>query len=197
MRRTIKIGKTKLTLCASLYTHIAYRAEFGRELLRDLIDGDTVAYLQALYVLACEGTGNLPTFDEWVGTLGRIDIAGIITIVSELYAETAKVSKQNRSANTGGDSLPLRADELCVMLMSAGLQMSDFHDITLGMALDILHEKVRSIRRANGENIPDPEEQYRIALGNLPDVKAAYEAGGISENDYKRYIDMLKRWEAD
>jgi len=56
---------------------------------------------------------------------------------------------------------------------------------------------VAIIRRANGENIPDPEEQYRIALGNLPDVKAAYEAGGISENDYKRYIDMLKRWEAD
>ena len=197
MRRTVEIGGRRYSLCASVYTLVLYRGLFGRELLDDLLSGDDGAYIRVFYVLACEGGSELAGFDEWADNtkITAEDMANIILSVSQLWTAAARVSRRNRTQNSGSDGTPVRCDELCVMLLSAGLTLSDMHSLTLGMALDILYERIRSIRRANGEQITDPEEQYRIAVGNLPDVRAAYEAGTVSREDYERYIEAIRRWE--
>lgn len=197
MKQTVEIGGRRYTLCASVYTIVLYRGLFGRELFDDLLSGEDGAYIRVFYVLACEGGSEIAGFDEWADNtkITAEDMANIILSVSQLWTAAAKVSRRNRPQNSGSDGTPLRCDELCVMLFSAGLTLSDMHSMTLGMALDILHERIRSIRRANGEQVTDPEEQYRIAVGNLPDVRAAYEAGTVSREDYERYIEAIRRWE--
>ena len=197
MKQTVEIGGRRYTLCASVYTIVLYRGLFGRELLDDLLSGEDGAYIRVFYVLACEGGSEIAGFEEWADNtkITAEDMANIILSVSQLWTAAARVSRRNRAQNSGSDGTPVRCDELCVMLLSAGLTLSDMHSLTLGMALDILHERIRSIRRANGEQVTDPEEQYRIAVGNLPDVRAAYEAGTVSREDYERYIEAIRRWE--
>ena len=83
------------------------------------------------------------------------------------------------------------------MLFSVGLSMADFHDITLGFALDILHDKARSIRRANGEQIQDPEHQYKCMKADQPLIEQMHSEGKISDADYQRYMKAIADWEAD
>ena len=202
MTRTFKTKKRTLTLKASLFTFVEYKSEFRRELLYDLASGDWQTYTRILYVLCCEGMEMIEPFDEFINNIFLDDDAkleDIIRIVSELYTDAIKISRRNRSfsAETDDDSAPMPISELCVMLFGVGLSMSDFHDITLGFALDILHDKARSIRRANGEQIQDPEHQYKCMKADQPLIEQMHKDGKISDADYQRYMKAITDWEAD
>lgn len=197
MTRTFKT----MTLKASLYTFIKYKSEFRRELLSDLTNGDWKSYFRILYVLCCEGMGIDEPFDTFIDSaIEEVKLDEVINVVSELYTDAIKISKRNRSfseAKQDDDSSPITTAELCVMLLSVGLSISDFHDITLGFALDILHEKARSIRRANGEQVQDPERQYRVMKADQPLIEQMHKDGKISDADYQRYMKAITDWEAD
>lgn len=49
--------------------------------------------------------------------------------------------------------------------------------------------------RRNGEEISDPEEQYRILKGNEPMIDEQYALGKISEEKYRAYKNALAEWE--
>lgn len=197
MTRTFKT----MTLKASLYTFIKYKSEFRRELLSDLTNGDWKSYFRILYVLRCEGMGIDEPFDTFINSvIEEVKIDEVINVVSELYTDAIKISKRNRSfseAKQDDDSSPITTAELCVMLLGVGLSISDFHDMTLGFALDILHEKARSILRAKGEQVQDPERQYRVMKADQPLIEQMHKDGKISDADYQRYMKAITDWEAD
>ena len=201
MTRTFKTGKRTLTLKASLYTFIKYKMEFRRELLYDLSASDYRTYVRILYVLSCEGMNITESFNQFVESLGKVDAIKLACTVSELYTDAIKISKRNRSfsasSETEEDTSPMPISELCVMMFAIGLSLADFHDITLGFALDLLHDKARSIRRANGEQVSDPEHQYKVMKADQPLIEQLHEEGKISEQDYQRYIKAIADWEAD
>ncbi|MBR1724785.1 MAG: hypothetical protein IJ723_07200 [Ruminococcus sp.] len=110
MKKSYKIGNKTLILKASLYTQLAYKALFGRDLLGDLVRADEllksesyeqradgrVIYLQALYVLADEGSDEtLPPFYDWLSEIDGADIADIIRTVTEMYLSTTKPDRKN------------------------------------------------------------------------------------------------------
>lgn len=199
MTRQFNTDECTLTLKASLYTFIKYKTEFRRELLYDLASGDYRTYVRVLYVLCCEGMELNESFDEFINSIGEFNIAELVRVVSELYVDCVKVSKRNRTspAESDEDTSPMPISELCVMLFSVGFSMADFHDITLGFALDVLHEKARSIRRANGEQVQDPERQYRVMKADQPLIEQMHKDGKISDADYQRYMKAITDWEAD
>lgn len=82
-------------------------------------------------------------------------------------------------------------------LFTVGMTVKDFHDITFGMAMNMLWEKHRSIARASGEQSSDPEKQYRIMKANLPALEELYREGRVSEEKYKAYIRKLEEWESE
>lgn len=109
MKISYKISDKTYILKASLYTQIAYKALFRHDLLTDLAKADDIfmndnadertdgylIYLQALYVLADEGTGGLPTFDEWLKSIDGIDMPDVIRTVAALYASTTRADRKN------------------------------------------------------------------------------------------------------
>lgn len=109
MKKTYNLGNKTLTLKASLYTQIAYKAEFGHDMLGDLSRADgllkskdsddnldgRIIYLQALYVLAEEGSGELPPFADWLSEIEGADMPDIIKTVSDIYLSTLKPDRKN------------------------------------------------------------------------------------------------------
>ena len=110
MKKTYMIDDKEVTLKASLYTQISYKAYFGHDLLGDLVKADellkdktfesrtegNIIYLQVLYVLAEEGSsGELPPFEEWLKSISGIDSTDLIRTVSELYLSTTKPDRKN------------------------------------------------------------------------------------------------------
>lgn len=110
MKKTYKIGGQTLVLKASLYTQVAYKAEFGRDMLGDLVRADDLLrskdrekqadgrmiYLQALYILADEGSEEaLPPFYDWLAGIGGADMADIIFTVTEMYLSTTNPDRKN------------------------------------------------------------------------------------------------------
>lgn len=110
MKKTYTIDNKEVILKASLYTQIAYKAYFGHDLLGDLVKADEllkekdyesrtegrIIYLQALYTLAEEGSGEtLPPFTDWLKSINGIDSADLIKTVSELYLSTTKPDRKN------------------------------------------------------------------------------------------------------
>ena len=83
------------------------------------------------------------------------------------------------------------------MLLSTGATIRDMHDITYGMAINMLMEKSRLTAAAGGKETADPEKQYNIMKANLPALEAMYKSGKITEERYKAYINSLKEWEED
>jgi hypothetical protein len=60
----------------------------------DNIDG-RIIYLQALYVLAEEGSGELPPFVDWLSEIESADMPDIIKTVSDIYLSTLKPDRKN------------------------------------------------------------------------------------------------------
>lgn len=83
------------------------------------------------------------------------------------------------------------------MLLSTGATVQDMHDITYGMAINILMEKSRLSAAARGKEASDPEKQYNIMKANLPALEKMHCEGKISDERYNAYIRSLEEWESD
>lgn len=83
------------------------------------------------------------------------------------------------------------------MLLEAGMNLSDFHDITFGMALNMLWEQTRSLRRRRGERVEDPERTYKIMKANLPALTELHNKGKVSDEEYEEYTRKIREWESD
>lgn len=84
-----------------------------------------------------------------------------------------------------------------MLLLGAGITINDYHDITYGMAINLLWERNRAVKRENGEEIADPEKQYRVMKANLPALEELYKAGRVRKEKYEAYISALERWESE
>ncbi len=83
------------------------------------------------------------------------------------------------------------------MLLSTGATIRDMHDITYGMAINMLMEKSRLTAAAGGKEAADPEKQYNIMKANLPALERMHKEGKVSDERYNAYIRSLEEWESD
>ncbi len=83
------------------------------------------------------------------------------------------------------------------MLLSTGATIRDLHDITYGMAINMLMEKSRLTAAAGGRETADPEKQYNIMKANLPALERLHKEGKVSDERYNAYIRSLEEWESD
>lgn len=210
MKISYEIGGRTLTLRATVHTWFAYKEQFGRELAEDMeraiaLDGlrnkepDEVKsslmfgeecrlFLQLLWTFADDGTPELEPFEDWLESISGVDIVDVVRTVSELYASTMKPDRKNRGGG-GGDSGSLTVEELAEMLLSCGVTLSDMRELTVGQAINLIHAHVRSVKRARGEDVPDPEEQYK----RLKEAVELIESGAVEDYDVKEYERVKKK----
>lgn len=81
------------------------------------------------------------------------------------------------------------------MLLEQGLTVRDFHDITMGMAINLICARVKMIKERNGENVSDPEQQYQLLKASEQEIDELYYKGQISIEKYRRFKMSLKQWE--
>lgn len=200
MKRSYDIGGRTLTLRSNVHTWFAYKAQFGRELAEDLqkameldklrtgAEGAEEArlcaeeyrlFLQLFWAFADEGTPDMLPFDRWLTTVSGADMPDIVLTVTELYVSTMKPDKRYRTHTEEADGSMLTTEELAEMIYSTGADTMALKDMTVGMALNLIHAHVNAVRRARGGNVSDPEKQYK----QLKAVLESIERGEITEND--------------
>lgn len=217
MIRSIEIDGRLLTLKSSVYTWLTYKAGFGAELPEDMaraiaIDGqrtkelDDVTraallgqemrlFLQLLWAFASEGTPGLPPFENWVQGIESIDITGAIKTITELYTATIKPDRRNRGSGSEDDSSgTVSTEALADMLLDVGVSISDMKNITVGQAINIIREHVRRVQRSKGEQVSDPDKQYK----QIKEIVELIESGKVTDYDPKEYEELkkaLREWE--
>lgn len=215
MIRSIEIDDKMLTLKSSVYTWFTYKAGFGAELPEDMaraiaIDGqrtkelDDVTraallgqemrlFLQLLWAFASEGTPGLPPFEQWVQDIENIDITAVINAITELYTATIKPDRRNRGSGNG-DSGATSTEVLADMLLDVGVSISDMKNITVGQAINIIREHVRRVQRSKGEQVSDPDKQYK----QIKEIVELIESGKVTDYDPKEFEELkkaLREWE--
>lgn len=215
MIRSIEIDGRTLTLKSSVYTWFTYKASFGAELPEDMaraiaIDGqrakelDDVTraallgqemrlFLQLLWAFASEGTPGLPPFEQWVQGIESIDITNVIKVITELYTATIKPDRRNRGSGSG-DGGTISTEALADMLLDVGVSISDMKNITVGQAINIIREHVRRVQRSKGEQVSDPDRQYR----QIKEIVELVESGKVTDYDPKEFEELkkaLREWE--
>lgn len=65
------------------------------------------------------------------------------------------------------------------------------------MGVNFLCAYINERRRARGENVPDPEEQYRALKADMPTIEEQYRLGNVPEEIYKKYVQAIEMWEKD
>lgn len=63
------------------------------------------------------------------------------------------------------------------------------------MAINYANAYDRMMRRANGESVHEPDEQYRVLKAMEAQVEELHAAGEIREDKYISYKNSLRRWE--
>lgn len=216
MKRSYDIGGRTLTLRSTVHTWFNYKAQFGRELAEDIkraaeLDeqrkaaGDVESaklygeecrlFLQLLWAFADEGTPDLPPFDRWLKTVGGVDMPSVVETVTELYISTMRPDKRYRVLSDGEDA-QITTEELAEMIYSSGADTMALKELTVGMALNLTHAHINSMKRAKGETVSDPEKQYRQLRGILD----AYERGeippeSIDRQELERIRKAVREWE--
>jgi uncharacterized membrane protein len=76
-----------------------------------------------------------------------------------------------------------------------GLTVHDFHDITMGMAVNMLAARSDMLARRAGIEVNDPEEQYRNLKSSEAEIDELYKRGEIPEDRYRKYKNALAQWE--
>ena len=216
MKRSYEIGGRTLTLRSTVHTWFAYKAQFGRELAEDIrraaeLDEERKStddagssrlygeecrlFLQLLWAFADEGTPDLPPFDTWLKTISGADMPDIVKVVTELYISTMRPDKRYRVLS-GGESAQTTTEELAEMIYGTGADTMALKELTVGMALNLAHAHINSMKRAKGETVSDPEKQYRQLRGILD----AYERGeippeSIDRQELERIRKAVKEWE--
>ena len=75
--------------------------------------------------------------------------------------------------------------------MSRGFPLSEIDTWNTGDLVDWFKEHDRMIRRARGEDVPDPYEQYEKLKAMEPEIDRLHAAGKIRESKYKSYKNSL------
>ena len=76
-----------------------------------------------------------------------------------------------------------------------GLPLSAWDSLTIGMVNNYICAYNRRKRRARGETVREPDEQYRILKAMEPEVDAKFAAGEIRPEKYESYKKSLQKWE--
>lgn len=218
MTKTYEIDGRRVTLKANAHAWIRYKAEFGSELPEDiekaiatdemrqqakngvergrLLGEEYRLYLQILWVLICEGTSGTPCFEEWASGVSGLDLPGAVQIVTELFISTMRPDKKYRVGQGKGDGSRLTAEELIEMIYATGADSMALGDLTVGMAINLVHAHINSIRRARGEQVPDPEKQIKIFRGIIADVDSgAIPPEAIENEELERMRRAVKEWD--
>lgn len=117
MEKTLNIDGKAVPLRSSLYTHIAYKAQFCSDLLADLERANELyasfteeqdrvksaelmvaynaIYFQILWVLVREASPDVPTYEEWLKSVGGMDIGEVVKAVTDLIVSTMKADRKN------------------------------------------------------------------------------------------------------
>lgn len=219
MKKIIEISGSELTLKSSVHTWFVYKAGFGSELSEDMARAVIIAeqreketdevkraalfgaelrlFLQIIWAFADEGTPEMPPFETWIERVESIDLPAAITAVTELYSSTIKPDRKNRGiGQEKTESGSISTEQLADMLLTLGISISDMRDITVGQAINIIHEHVRNRLRAQGESVPDPEQRYKMAK----EIVELIESGQVEDYDqqeYEKLKRLIKEWEAD
>lgn len=217
MKKAYEIGGQTVTLKSSLHTWFTYKATFGRELAEDMeraiaadrerrAESDDVRravlygeecrlFLQLFWAFADEGTVGLPPFETWLGGIEGVDIADVVKVVSTLFGATVQPDRRNRGKSGERSSGSICTEAIADNLLGLGVSIADMRDLTVGQAINIIHEHVRNVKRAKGEDVPDPEEQYRI----LKEAVEMIESGQVTNygrEEYERVKKKLAEWES-
>lgn len=218
MKKSYDIGGRTVTLRSNVHVWLTYKAQFGAELPEDmqraisldeerqaaadevrsaaLLGEEVRLFLQVLWAFADEGTEGLPPFEDWAKTVGGVDIVSVVSTVTELYARTMRPDRRYRvsmDGGSGGDDT-LTAEELADMIYGTGADSTALRDMTVGMAINLVRAHINAARRAKGEEVPDPEAQYR----RLKEAVELIESGAVEyfdPEDYKRVKEKLRKWE--
>lgn len=223
MRKYYKIGDRRITLKSSVHTWFLYKGEFGRELSEDIsraiaidelrqAEGDDVKravllgeeyrlWLSLMWAFAAEGTPKIAPFDDWIKQVSGVDLADVVTTVSELYTSTLNPDRRFRGGfddddedGTENDMAGISTESLIDDLLGVGLTLNDLRDVTIGQAINLINEHILGIRRSRGEKATDPEEQYKA----LKEAVELVESGQVKNYDPKaleRAKRKLRKWE--
>lgn len=82
------------------------------------------------------------------------------------------------------------------MCYHCGLTANDLEEMTVGMCINFINAFVRQKKRMNGENVPDPEQQYKKMKAIEEVVEERHRSGAISDEKYREYRKMIDDYEA-
>ena len=223
MRKHYEIGGRRVTLKSSVHTWFLYKGEFGRELSEDIsraiaidelrqAESDDVKravllgeeyrlWLSLLWAFAAEGTPDMAPFGDWIQTVGGVDLADVVTTVSELYTSTLNHDQRFRDGfdddnedGTEDDMTGISTESLIDDLLGVGLTLNDLRDTTIGQAINLINAHICNVRRSRGEKVANAEEQYKA----LKEAVELVESGQVENYDPKaleRAKRKLRKWE--
>ncbi len=76
-----------------------------------------------------------------------------------------------------------------------GLSTADMDRFTYGQLVNYLYEYERAKARARGEQVPDPEAQYKQLKAIEPIVLDRLKRGEITQGEYDAFAGSLRDWE--
>lgn len=218
MQKTVIVDNKPIVFECNLLSLLIYKNQFGRNLLDDMndIDRKRLVYENAdeeikksekayniLWTLAKTANENIKSPDIWLDDFEEFDT---FSIWSEMSANVVRSSlhydkrfktidsDENTSTTNSGQRTPT-AEELTAIFLELGLSVRDFKYLTIGMGINLIKSaEIREKKRRNIEVI-DPEEQYLKLKANEPMVDELHAKGEISEQKYKAFKDVIRRWE--
>lgn len=81
------------------------------------------------------------------------------------------------------------------MLIMRGFPLTAFDDWTLGMVINYCHAYDRQQKRMNGEDVPDPDAQYRKMKAMQPQIEELHRKGQITETKYRSFTQSIENYE--
>ena len=223
MRKYYEIGGRRVTLKSSVHTWFLYKGEFGRELSEDISraialdelrqkesDSEKCAvflgeeyrlWLSLLWAFAAEGTPDMAPFGDWIQTVGGVDLADVVTTVSELYTSTLNHDRRFRDGfdddnedGTEDDMTGIGTESLIDDLLGVGLTLNDLRDTTIGQAINLINAHICNVRRSRGEKVTNAEEQYK-ALKEAVELVESGQVENYDPKDLERAKKKLRKWE--
>lgn len=81
------------------------------------------------------------------------------------------------------------------MLIMRGFPITAFDDWTLGMVINYCYAYDRQQKRMNGEEVSDPDAQYRKLKAMQPQIEELHRIGKINEGRYKSFMQSIEKYE--
>lgn len=81
------------------------------------------------------------------------------------------------------------------MLIMRGFPLTAWDDWTLGMLINYCCAYDRQQQRMHGEDVPDPDAQYRKLKAMQPQIVELYRKGQITETKYRSFMQSIEKYE--